>query len=105
MRLPSLRGAYDAIERELEPRLEALTRGTGFAQVSAFIAETRSAVGARTDAWNARVLHSVNLPAGTDITRLRRQIGELDREVRVLRLELAELADKTREVRRDARSD
>ena len=36
----------------------------------------------------ARVWHLVNLPAGTDVHRLRKQIGALDRDVRRLSLQL-----------------
>ena len=34
----------------------------------------------------------MNIPAGSDVRKLRRQIGELDYEVRQLRLELGEQA-------------
>jgi hypothetical protein len=47
-------------------------------------------------------LHACNLPAGTDISRLRRQLGELDREVRRLRLELAAYAENRSEEPPDA---
>jgi hypothetical protein len=46
-------------------------------------------VGAGVNGVSARVWHTVNLPAGTDVQRLRVQIGQLDREVRRLRLQLA----------------
>jgi len=36
----------------------------------------------------ARVWHLVNLPAGTDVHRLRKQIGALDRDVRRLTFQL-----------------
>ncbi|MCB1296360.1 MAG: hypothetical protein KDB67_17030, partial [Gordonia sp.] len=41
---------------------------------------------------NAALWHLVNIPAGSDVRKLRRQIGELDYEVRQLRLELGEQA-------------
>jgi hypothetical protein len=88
------RGAYDAIERVLAPRLEALVRTNQYAKVTAFLAGARSSAGARADRAAACLLHAYNLPAGTDISRLRRQLGELDREVRQLRLELAAYAEK-----------
>jgi hypothetical protein len=40
-------------------------------------------------AVTARLWHVANLPAGSDVQRLRVQIGQLDREVRRLRLQLA----------------
>ena len=36
----------------------------------------------------ARAWHLINLPAGSDVSRLRAQIGSLDREVRRLSLQL-----------------
>ena len=102
MSFPSLRGAYDAVEREVAPRIEALVRTRQFAQASAWIAQARAAAGGRLDAVNARLLHAVNLPAGTDIKRLQRQTGELDREVRRLTLELAARDEQRKEARGDA---
>jgi hypothetical protein len=99
MRIPSLRDAYDAVERQVAPRAEALTHTEQAALVSALALRLRRDVGLRVDALSAQILHLANLPAGTDIKRLRRQIGDLDREVRKLRLELSEARE---EVRRDA---
>ena len=45
----------------------------------------------------ARVWHLVNLPAGTDLQRLRVQIGALDRDVRRLSLQLEQRQDQPRE--------
>jgi hypothetical protein len=94
MKIPSLRAVYDVGERELEPRLRALLREPRFTEVTAAVAAARSSAAAQVDAFNARLLHAANLPAGTDVQRLRRQIGELDREVRMLRIELAEYVEE-----------
>lgn len=102
MSVPTVRGAYDAIERVLAPRLEALVRTNQYAKVSAFLAGARSSAGAQADSVATRLLHAACLPAATDISRLRRQIGELDREVRQLRLELAVYAENRREEPPDA---
>ena len=101
MSFPSLRGAYDAVEREVAPRIEALVRTRQFAQASAWIVQARAAAGGRLDAVNARLLHAVNLPAGTDIKRLQRQAGELDRDVRRLTLQLAARDEQRTEARDD----
>ena len=42
MTIPAVRGAYDAIERVLAPRLEALVRTNQYAKGSAFLAGARS---------------------------------------------------------------
>ena len=94
--------AYDAIEKRLAPRLEAFVRTGHYAELSAILAKARATVAATLDGVAARVLHGVNLPAATDVKRLRRQIGELDREVRQLRLELAASAEDRGEVAGDA---
>ena len=88
MGLPTIRDAYDAIERRLAPRLDALVRSSRYVGLSATLAGTRATTTGSIGDLTARLLHAVNLPAGTDVKRLRRQIGELDREVRQLRLEL-----------------
>jgi uncharacterized membrane protein YciS (DUF1049 family) len=41
-----------------------------------------------------RLWHLINLPAGTDVQRLRVQIGALDRQVRRLTLQLDQLASQ-----------
>jgi hypothetical protein len=85
--------AYDAIEKRLAPPLEAFVRTGRYAELSAILAKARATGAATLDGVAARVLHTVNLPAGTDVKRLRRQIGEFDRQVRQLHLELAASAE------------
>ena len=85
---PRWRQAFDAVERRVTPRAEELVRSEAFA---VGVALTRRAVtlaqgsarGLTTRAW-----HLLNLPAGTDVSRLRAQVGALDREVRRLTLQL-----------------
>jgi hypothetical protein len=84
-----LRLAYDAIERGVRPPLEALVRTGDFVHATAVVARARRLVGDQVNGVTARVWHMANLPAGTDVQRLRVQIGQLDREVRRLRLQLA----------------
>jgi hypothetical protein len=84
-----MRLAYDAVERRVGPPLEALVRTDEFAQATAFLAHGRWLAVKQVNALTARIWHMANLPAGTDIQRLRVQIGQLDREVRRLRLQLA----------------
>jgi hypothetical protein len=84
-----LRPAYDAAERTVAPPLEALVRTGGFARAAALAARARRLAGDQVNGVTARVWHMANLPAGTDVRRLRLQIGQLDREVRRLRLQLA----------------
>ena len=84
-----LRLAYDAVEQTVGPRLEALVRTGAFAHTTALAARARGLMGKPLNVVTARVWHMANLPAGTDVQRLRVQIGQLDREVRRLRMQLA----------------
>lgn len=92
--IPHWRTSYDAVERVLAPRAEALVRTGQFAQLTAALFGVRRAVGDRVNGIAARAWHLVNLPAGTDVHRLRTQIGALDRDVRRLSLQLEQRQDQ-----------
>ncbi|MFC4949959.1 hypothetical protein [Pseudonocardia sp. GCM10023141] len=83
-----LRQIYDGAERRITPPIEEFVRTGTYADLTATLGQVQGAVtggirGATTWFW-----HLVNLPAGTDVQGLRRQIGALDREVRRLTLQL-----------------
>ncbi|GAA4398415.1 hypothetical protein [Tsukamurella soli] len=84
-----LRDVYDAVERAVTPRVEAAVRSDELAEASKAVVKVRRAIGSRIDGVNAGLLHLVNIPAASDIRRLRRQLGEMDFELRQLRMELA----------------
>ena len=86
--LPGWRRAFDAVERNVSPRVETLVHSDEFARMTAVIARSRRLAGNRANAIAARVWHLMNLPAGTNFRRLRMQVGALDREVRRLSLQL-----------------
>jgi hypothetical protein len=86
-----LRRAYDAAEREVAPRVESLVHSAEFTTTTTWIAKARKRIGGGIAAVGAEIWHLVNLPAGTDIKRLRSQLGSLDREVRKLGLQLERL--------------
>jgi len=85
---PLWRRLYDTAERAVAPRLESVVRTEQFARAAAVASSAQATARARVEALSSRVLHLMNLPAGTDIARLRTQIGALDREVRRLSLRL-----------------
>jgi hypothetical protein len=91
----SWRKAFNAVERSVSPRVESLVHSEEFAQMTALIARTRRLTGKRVNAIAASAWHLMNLPASTDVQRLRRQVGELDREVRRLSLQLDRDARKS----------
>ena len=86
--IPGWRRAFNAVEGNLSPRIEAVVHSDDFTQMAAVIARTRRLAGNRVNSVTTRVWHLMNLPASTDVQRLRRQVGELDREVRRLSLQL-----------------
>ncbi|WP_040517349.1 hypothetical protein [Gordonia neofelifaecis] len=88
----SLRAVYDEIEKRVTPVVEDVVRSDEFATANTVAGQVRGAVVHRIQGVAASVLHLVNLPAGTDVRKLRRQVGELDYEVRQLRMEVAERA-------------
>jgi hypothetical protein len=86
---PAWRQAYDAVERNIASPLEALVRTPEFARASALTARARRLVRDQCNDATAQLWHLANLPAGTDVQRLRVQVGQLDRELRRMRLQLA----------------
>lgn len=83
-----LRRIYDAVEAQITPRVESAVHSPEFAAAVTVVVRARAQVGRGIDSVNARLWHLINLPAGTDVKRLRRQLGSLDREVRQLAMEL-----------------
>ena len=102
---PLWRQAFDAVERRVTPRAEEFVRTETFAVGAAL---TRRAVtvarGSARD-LTARAWHLLNLPAGTDVSRLRAQVGALDREVRRLTLQLETARRETERRRTPEESD
>lgn len=85
---PLWRQLFDSAERAITPRAEGLVRTSEFSKGAALAARARAAGRAQVAGISSRVWHAVNLPAGTDIARLRAQVGALDRELRRLRMQL-----------------
>ncbi|MGY1809599.1 hypothetical protein ACI8AF_19715 [Blastococcus sp. SYSU D00669] len=85
---PRWRQAYDAVDRAVTPRAEAFVRTPGFAQGAALVQRAQKLARDSARGLTARAWHLLNLPAGSDVSRLRAQIGALDREVRRLNLQL-----------------
>lgn len=84
-----LRDLYDAVERAVTPGVESAVRSGELATVGRLVHRTRRVIGSQIDAVCGRLLHLANLPTASDVRRLRRQLGEMDFELRQLRLELA----------------
>jgi hypothetical protein len=85
---PLWRQAFDAAEHRLTPHADRLVRTPGFAVGVTLFRRARTLVRDTAQDASARAWHLVNLPAGSDVARLRTQLGALDREVRRLTLQL-----------------
>ena len=88
---PVWRQQFDAVERQVSPRLEGLVRSEGFAVAVGLAARVQRTVEDQLSRTSKRVLHRLNLPAGSDVTRLLKEIGQLRLQVRALQSQLDEL--------------
>jgi hypothetical protein len=79
---PMWRQAFDVVERSLAPRLEALVQTSGFADALAVGVQIEATFRRRAERQTRRLWHAANLPAGSDVTRLREQVVGLDRQLR-----------------------
>jgi hypothetical protein len=85
---PLWRQAFDAVERRVTPHADRLVRTPSFAVGAALVRRAQTVASSSAQGVTARAWHLLNLPAGSDVTRLRAQIGALDREVRRLTVQL-----------------
>jgi hypothetical protein len=94
---PTWRQGFDAVERQLTPRLEAVVRSEPFAVAVGLVTRAQRVVEDEMSRATRRMLHRWNLPAATDVSRILHEIGQLRVQVRELTAELeatrAELAD------------
>jgi hypothetical protein len=97
-RPPPWRQGFDAVERQVTPRLETLVQSEQFAVAVGLAARVQRAVEGELARTTRRVLHRLNLPAGTDVSRILNEIGQLRVQVRELTAELedakAELVER-----------
>jgi hypothetical protein len=85
---PLWRQAFDAAERQVTPRADRLVRTEAFAVGASLVRRAQTLARSSAQEVTARAWHLLNLPAGSDVNRLRTQIGALDREVRRLTVQL-----------------
>lgn len=80
--------AFNAVEGAVGPRVEELVHGETFSATLVVVQKVKRGVKDNVERRTRQVWHLVNLPAGSDVRRLRGQIGDLDHEVRQLRSSL-----------------
>lgn len=76
------------VERRLAPYLDHLVQTSEFARGSALVMATQRRIQERLAGVSAGFWHLLNLPAATDLARLRRQVGALDHDLRRLSIDL-----------------
>lgn len=83
-----LQRSWGAIERELSPRADELLESSEFGRAVGLLTGLNAFARRRAAAATGRIWHLLNLPTGTDVARLRREVGALDRELRRLTMQL-----------------
>lgn len=107
---PLWRQVIDGVDNVIGPRLTEFTKTDEFKDGLSTIGNLSAGLKSRLERRSRQWLHMWNLPAGSDVSQLKRQIASLDHEVRRLRAELgkggpAAADDNVRPVRpRQARS-
>jgi len=88
--VPLWRQGYDVVEREIAPRLESLVRSEQMAVAVGLVAKLQRQAQRQAARQTRRMLHLFNLPAGTDVSRILTEIGQLKQQVRDLTRQLDE---------------
>ncbi len=100
---PLWRAAFDKVERSVAPHLERGVQTGAFAEALALVAKGRAEVRRLTERRTRQVWHLMNLPAGSDVRRLRQDVLHLERQVSELLDALEETRRPRKEVRRGSR--
>jgi hypothetical protein len=79
------------IERAVGTRVEAAVRSDTYFDLVAESQRRQRQARALAEGISRRCLHLLNLPAGSDVQRLREQLGRMDRRLHSIQKELAEL--------------
>jgi hypothetical protein len=87
---PTWKKLFDRLDATVGTRVNEFVRSEDFATIIALVRRGQREVGSRGEQTTRRILHSLNLPAGSDVNRLMAQIGNLEREVRELRKRLVD---------------
>ena len=84
---------FNAIERQIGPRLETVIQSEPFAVAVGLVANVQRTVQRQVTRSTRRWLHLWNLPAGTDVTRILNELGTLQREVHDLTKRIQDIDD------------
>jgi hypothetical protein len=90
---PIWRASFDAVERMVGSQVGRITQSEAFAVALGLAHTVQRDVRRRSEHVSRRVLHTLNLPAGSDITRLLAQMGSVQRQVRDLEKRLEDAVE------------
>lgn len=85
-----LRAVY-RLERAIGEPLESALHSDTYFDVVSELLRVRRVYGRRVEGVSGRLLHLLNLPAGSDIRRVREQLGRVERRLAQLSRELEDL--------------
>ena len=85
---PAWRRAFDGVERRVSPRLSATTSSPDFQVLAQTLRHATRLVSGPVGSATAWGLHLVGLPTHGDVRQLRRQLGEVQRDMLSLRRSL-----------------
>jgi hypothetical protein len=81
---PLWRQGVDTIDRLVGPVLDEVTKHEAFGLTVALLTRVRRTLGDHSEQVSRQVLHAVNLPAGSDVTRVLLRLASVERELREL---------------------
>jgi hypothetical protein len=85
---PLWREGIDALDAVIRPPVEVVIGSEQFAVAAGLVARARGTLRRSGERTTRHVLHSLNLPAGSDITRVLGEVGRLQRQVDALAKQL-----------------
>ena len=89
---PLWRQMFNSWEKAVAPNLEELTSSTGFRDLLAVGLKANADLTRELERASRQWLHLWNLPAATDVRRLRKQVTSLERELVALRFQIEQAA-------------
>ena len=87
---PGWLGTVLKLERAIGSRLESVVTSDEYFEFTAHANRARKRFSETFEAVQEEWLHLLNLPAGTDVRRLREQLSRVERELEALTLSLAD---------------
>ena len=87
---PLWKQVFDSVEARVAPVIDDLMKREDVLTAVVLAQRTRGEVDRRVERTSRRMLHLLNLPAGSDVNRLLAHIARLEREIGELRNELAD---------------